>query len=111
MWTMGNRIPGVFQSPRSNKLLIVNYINGNWNYYYLTENLTEDWFNLKIQQKKIFKVFKYMILINGKEVFSVINTTPIVWNNVRAEFGRIRDRSEYEIVVGAYRNLQVSSKW
>ena len=34
-----------------------------------------------------------------------------MWNNVQAEFGRIKDDSGFQIARGFYRNLQVTSEY
>ena len=74
------------------------------------DNINEDWFTLKLNQVETSDGFRYSIFVNDKEVTSDINTTPKIFTNVQAEFGRIRDYHRYQIAVGSYRNLEVTSK-
>ena len=95
----------------SSKLHICNYVNGDWNYQFETENLiVRKWFNLKIKQTENSGSYEYSILIDDEQVLSKENTTPKVWKNVQAEFGRIKDVSGFQIAKGSYRNLQVTSE-
>ena len=96
----------------SSKLHICNYVNGDWNYQFETEDLVvRKWFNLKIKQTENSGSYEYSILIDDKQVLSKKNTTPKVWNNVQAEFGRIKDVSGFQIARGFYRNLRVTSEY
>ena len=129
-YVAGNRVPSVFQHPYSKgalvlklfktlyehlklstKLHICSFVNDDWNYQFNTEDLTEDWFNLKIKQVENSGSYEYSILIDDKQVLSKENKTPKVWNNVQAEFGRIKDVSGFRIAKGSYRNLRVTSKY
>ena len=65
---------------------------------------------MKIKQTENSGSYEYSILIDDKQLLSKENTTPKVWNNVQAEFGRIKDVSGFRIAKGSYRNLQVTSK-
>ena len=108
--TIGFFVPAVYQWKSSSTLYIAHYVNGNRNHVFTTEAMTEDWFNLKINQEETPDGFKYWITINGKGVYSIINTTPKTFENVQAEFGRIQDHKDYQIADGSYRNLQVTSE-
>ena len=76
-----------------------------------TENMTEDWFNLKIEQSENAGTYEYSILIDDKKIFSVENKTPKVWKNVRAEFGSSESWVANSIAVGSFRNFQVESEY
>ena len=92
------------------KLLISYHLSGKWATDFYTEEMTEDWFNLKINQVETSGSFKFSIFINDERIYSVINTTPKVFTNVQAEFGRNRDHSTFRLAEGSYRNLQFTSK-
>ena len=72
--------------------------------------MTEDWFNLKLTQAKTSGDFRFSIFIDNIKVHSTINSQPEVFGNVQAEFGRMRDRPNFKIADGSYRNLQLKSK-
>ena len=109
--TIGFFVPAVYQWKESRTLYIAHYVNGDRNHVFTTEEMTEDWFNLKIRQEETSGSFKYSILIDNIEVYSIINTTPKVFTNVQAEFGRIKDHADYRIADGSFRNLQLKSKF
>ena len=95
----------------SSKLHISSFVNDNWNFAFDTENLTEDWFNLKIKQSENAGTYEYSIFIDDEKVFSVENKTPKVWENVRAEFCSSEKWVAKSIASGSYRNLRVESKY
>ena len=73
--------------------------------------MSDDWFNLKLVQTETSGDYKFSIFIDKIEVYSVINVKPEVFKNVRAEFGRMRDKPDvWKIAKGSYRNLQLKSK-
>ena len=112
MWRIGNRVPSVQQIPESSKLYVGCYVSDHWAHWFVTDSLTEDWFNLKIKNSLVSSrvdYFSYEIFIDNKQVYETINWSPKVFYNVQAEFGRIRD-GDYLLADGSYRNLQVISK-
>ena len=72
--------------------------------------MTEDWFKLKLTQAETSGNFHFSIFIDNIKVHSTINSQPEVFKNVRAEFGRMRDNSNFKVANGSYRSLQVKSK-
>ena len=110
LYCIGNRIPAVFQAPNSRKLGIYSYVNNDWSHWFITESLPESWVNVKIRQIRKLGIIEYSIHVDNKEVYAVNNTTPKVFIDVQAEFGRIKDHPDYQIAQGSYRNLQLTSK-
>ena len=109
-YSVGNRIPSIYQFPYDTALYVGYYINDNWSKYFKTQKMTEDWFNLKIEQAETSDGFKYSITIDDKQVFTVINKTPKAFKNVEASFCRIKDDKNYRAADGWYQNLQILSQ-
>ena len=82
-------------------------INGDYGHHFTTDEMTEDWFNLKATQTETSGEFKFSVIIDNIEVYSTVNTTPRVFKNVQARVGRGPD---YRIVDGSFRNLLLKSK-
>ena len=54
--------------------------------------------------------FKYSLYYDDKLIYSVINKTPKVWNNVQAEAARSNQHGEKSFAKGNFRNLQLISR-
>ena len=83
--------------------------NEDPNHAVYTENLTEGWFNLTLQQLERAGSYQYSIYIDDNKIYTIINKTPRSWSNVRAFFA-LSDFKNHKIANGSYRNLQVISK-
>ena len=75
----GNRIPAVFFWPNTNRLHICSAINGNKNYCWngKTDLPQNKFTNIIIKQHLVGNQYHYIILINGKQVFKIVNKKPI----------------------------------
>ena len=75
----GNRIPAVFFQPETNKLTIWSAINGNKNYCWndKTDLPAGKFSHVIIKQKLVGQQYVYVIYLNGKKVFHIVNTRPI----------------------------------
>ena len=79
-------------------------------HHFIAEEMTEDWFNLKLTQNETSGDFHFSIFIDSIKVYSIINSEPEDFKSVRAEFGRMRYNSNHKVADGSYRSLQVKSK-
>ena len=89
-----------------NTLHICNSVNNDWNHCHNTADVGTDWFNLKIGQRQEVAGYRYEIYINGDVEYSVLNSSPEVFNDVKAEFA---NESFFEASRGNFRNLRVST--
>ena len=81
----GSRIPAIWVKPNSLALTFFNFVNGNGNHAHrgVAVKLNE-WTSIKLSTLKRFnETYKYTIDVNGVEVYSVINKSVKVWNNVK----------------------------
>ena len=102
----GDRIPAVFMHARSNTLHICNSVNNNWNHCHNTGYVGTNWFNLRIGQREEDAGYRYEIYINGDLEYSVLNSSPEVFSNVRVE---LANQSFQEASKGSFRNFQIST--
>ena len=83
----GDRIPAIWFWPGTTKMHMCSAISGNANYCFntLTGLKLNETSNIVVQQVLDPKdgKYHYKIFINGKQVFSVINTRPEVFKNVK----------------------------
>ena len=88
----GSRIPGIwFYSTKGGKtstLYVCNAINGNKNYCFTTKNVPlKSWTQIRVGQKLEGSKFIYFIYINNKRVLRMVNTRPMVFENVKMYVG------------------------
>ncbi|XP_065656161.1 uncharacterized protein LOC100212432 isoform X5 [Hydra vulgaris] len=81
----GERTPAVwFLHDGSGKLTIASAINGNPNYYFLTDPLPlNQWSNVRISQFRFNGIYTFTVYINGKLIHSIENTKPQSFKNVK----------------------------
>jgi len=103
---LGDRIPAVFMHAGAQTLHICNSVNGNWNHCYNTGSVGTGWNNLVIRQYEETGVFNYEILLNGNSEYKIQNTSPAVWQNVRAEAANGWSKGASK---GVFKNFQVST--
>ena len=101
----GDRIPAVFLHNLRNKLHICNSVSDDSNHCWNSDILGTDWFNLRIGQRKENEGYVYEIFLDGNLEYSVVNTRPEVFSNVRAEFANAVPNA----AVGEFRNFQLST--
>ncbi|XP_066922243.1 uncharacterized protein [Clytia hemisphaerica] len=85
--TFGYRIPAIWFAPNTRKLHICHAINNNHNYCFNTPNHVpfNKYTNVQIAQiyETDYKRYRYIILINRIQRFTIINSTPRVFHDVR----------------------------
>lgn len=81
---IGDRIPGIWLDNFGRKLLICAAIKGNPNYCWrATSSLpTNSFTKLSITQKLVRGKIMFQVFMNGKQSFSIENTTPYYFQNV-----------------------------
>ncbi|XP_065656134.1 uncharacterized protein LOC136081827 isoform X2 [Hydra vulgaris] len=81
----GERIPAAwFLDDGSGRLAIASAINGNGNYYFITQPLLlNEWSSIQINQVKLNGVYIFTCYLNGVVIHSVENTKPQTFINVK----------------------------
>ncbi|XP_065639628.1 uncharacterized protein LOC105848442 [Hydra vulgaris] len=82
--TYGDRTPGVwFTNDGLGKLLISSSVNGNHNYYVITEPLQlNEWSSIRISQFQVNEIYMYTVYLNGVNIHSIENIQPQAFTNV-----------------------------
>ena len=104
----GNRVPAIFFRSDTSKLHICNSINGRGNFY-IDEMIPMDKYTtVTIQQlRNEDGKYRYTILLDHKEAYTVINNKPQVFKNVQVFFGdRFYQPSEAMIKNFLFQNLE-----
>ena len=81
----GDRSPAVwFLNDGSGRLTIASAVNGNPNYYFISEPLPlNEWSSIRISQYRLDGVYTFTVYLNGKIIHSVENTKPQSFQNVK----------------------------
>lgn len=100
----GDRMPYVFF--HALKLIICSAVNGQSSHCYDTGvvNPLNKWISLKLNQIRLNNDYVYNITVDGMTLYSVINTQPEEFINVKAYLGDIRANTDNS-QTGFVRNL------
>ena len=80
--SIGDRVPGVWVI--NNEVLIAFAIGGNGNFYKNFAIEKNTWTEIDVSQKQSMDgQYRYTIMINGEEKFTIVNTDPREFNNVK----------------------------
>ncbi|XP_065671188.1 uncharacterized protein LOC136089268 isoform X2 [Hydra vulgaris] len=78
----GYRTPGVWLTGEG-KMKIYSSVNGNYDYYILTEPLyLNEWSSIRISQFQFNKIYMYAVYLNGNNIHIIENTQPEAFTNV-----------------------------
>ena len=79
----GSRTPGIWTC-KGNQIHVRSSVNGNHNYLTQVKPLTKNhWHKINVQQQRVQNDFIYSIRLDDKTVFSITNTQPMVFQNVK----------------------------
>ena len=110
---VGSRIPSVWLRPNSNALHICTALNNRGNRCWNSSEMpVNTWFKLKIQQFLNPDIGQYVfrILIDDVLQKQVINSAPMIFENVDGVFGnRYQPERNYNIPAGQYKDFEFST--
>ena len=81
----GDRSPAAwFLNDGSGRLTVASAVNGNHNYYFISEPLPlNKWSSIRISQYRLEGIYRFTVYLNGKIIHSVENTKPQSFKNVK----------------------------
>jgi len=106
----GDRAPGIWFNPSSasattNRFHICSPINNLSNYCYNSQATPKNkWLSIKLQQIKEGLDYNYLIFLDGKQVYKVKNTKPLVYYDLKVYAGD----PWYAAQPGSIRNLNIN---
>ena len=81
-YVYGCRNPGLWFC--NDKFHMCSAINGNWNYCYDSKRFNaNNWIKVQVEQKMINNKYYYSITLNDATVYSIINSQPRVFHNMK----------------------------
>ena len=105
----GDRTPAIWTHP-SRGFLISSAVSGKYSYpRWITKKWlpsTDEWINIEVGQELDLKKMTYYIIIGGTKVFSITNTKPSEFKDVKV----FTSSSWYTSLTGSIRNLLIENK-
>ena len=103
----GDRTPAIWTHP-TRGFLISSAVNGKFSYsrYFKKLPKTDEWINIEVGQELDLGRMIYYIIIGGTKVFSITNTKPSEFKDVKV----FTSSRWYSSLTGSIRNLLIQNK-